>query len=268
MGCGSSHEKVAPNTAVVPDPLTATASRGSVHTPQPDAKPHGAAPAPAGKLPASAAPLAAQPPADGADYVCTAAPRFDGDVDAGFARAYEGSSGVMEVQYPMHCMKMADFLALESLEPHNGLVERGLVVPLDLSGAHKDAAIQFVSHQWLGYTVADPNGDHLRTMQAAFRQAIDGPEQLFKSADDWESFALGLTSANLTTLQSARAAAKKISQESGEPTDEVVVPDWVDPSTKVDVNARREKFSASVRDGWVWMECVAGSAQPVTGSLD
>ena len=39
----------------------------------------------------------------------------------------------------------------------NGLVEKGIVVPLDLDGAHAGVNIQFVSHQWLGYTIADPN---------------------------------------------------------------------------------------------------------------
>ena len=43
----------------------------------------------------------------------------------------------MAMAYPLFCMKMSDFLKLESLEPHNSLVERGLVVPVDLDGAHK-----------------------------------------------------------------------------------------------------------------------------------
>ena len=60
-------------------------------------------------------------------------------------------------------MKMADFLALETLEPHNKLLEEGKVVPMDLDGAHKGVDIQFVSHQWLGYEVADPKREHLQT---------------------------------------------------------------------------------------------------------
>ena len=90
------------------------------------------------------------------------------------ANAYRGVDGTdfFTKQYPLYCMKMSDFLALSALEPHNALRKKGLVVPLDLEGAHQTADINFVSHQWLGYTVADPKGDHLGTMQAAFRRAI------------------------------------------------------------------------------------------------
>ena len=78
----------------------------------------------------------------------------------------------MVARYPLHCMKMADFLALDTLEPHNKLLEQGKVVPMDLEGAHAGVEIQFVSHQWLGYEVADPKREHLRTMQAAFKRAM------------------------------------------------------------------------------------------------
>ena len=41
---------------------------------------------------------------------------------------------VLRMEYPLYAMRMLDFLALETLRPHNGLVEEGLVVPLDLDG--------------------------------------------------------------------------------------------------------------------------------------
>ena len=126
----------------------------------------------------------------GIGHSAPAAVRFEGDADGALARAYEcdGQSKAMEMKYPMHCMKMSDFLQLTMLEAHNGLVERDLVVPLNFDGEHAGVEIQFVSHQWLGYTVADPNGDHLKTMQAAFRIAIDEGKGLFKSHEDWKAY--------------------------------------------------------------------------------
>ena len=58
--------------------------------------------------------------------------------------------------YPLHAMRMADFLALTVLEPHNALVAKGLVVALDFDGEHKGANLNFVSHQLLAYAEADP----------------------------------------------------------------------------------------------------------------
>ena len=91
------------------------------------------------------------------------------------------AGGEQEVGFfPVHAMKMSDFLALEKLEPHNDLVNKGLVRPLDFAGADKNAILNFVSHQWLGYEEADPNSNHLSTMQEVFKRAIAG-ESIFRS---------------------------------------------------------------------------------------
>ena len=82
--------------------------------------------------------------------------------------------------FPLHAMRMKDFLALDKLRPHNALKKEGLVVALDFDGAHKDAKLNFVSHQWLAYAEADPNGDHLKTMQDVFRRVMAG-ESIFRS---------------------------------------------------------------------------------------
>ena len=76
--------------------------------------------------------------------------------------------------FPLHAMRMKDFLALEKLRPHNALKKEGLVVALDFDGAHKDAKLNFVSHQWLAYAEADPNGDHLKTMLETAQISIGG----------------------------------------------------------------------------------------------
>ena len=183
-------------------------------------------------------------PVTSSHYFAPAAVRFEGDIDAGFARAYERApAGPMEMQYPMHCMKMADFLELKTLDAHNGLVERGLVVPMDFDGVHKGAQVQFVSHQWLGYTIADPNGEHLATMQAAFRLAIEEGAGLFKSDEDWESYATGITAGNLKTLVAAGADLIEGATNHHE--------------THLLGDDAQEAFRARVREGWVWMDYIS-----------
>lgn len=173
------------------------------------------------------------------------------DADSGFASAYEDASPLLEMQYPLYCMKMSDFLALDTLLPHNGLRERGLVVPLDLEGEHAGAHVQFVSHQWLGFTVADPNGDHLRTMQAAFQVAMTAPEKLFKNDEDWQAYARGYTEANAATLLSSKTA--RAIGEGRTLTKNALPSVGADAST----DDAREFFAACVRDGWVWMDFIS-----------
>ena len=183
-----------------------------------------------------------------------AAVRFEGDADGALARAYEcdGQSKAMEMKYPMHCMKMSDFLQLTMLEAHNGLVERGLVVPLNFDGKHAGVEIQFVSHQWLGYTVADPNGDHLTTMQAAFRIAIDEGKGLFKSHEDWKAYAEGMTTTNATSFRKFGSNAESASLGTGSSACEAGASPEMDVERRLAL--RHETFKANVADSWVWMD--------------
>ena len=56
-----------------------------------------------------------------------------------------------------------------------------------MHGEHESALISFISHEWLGYYEADPQGVHLRTMQEVFRRII----AVFKSEEDWQAYADG-----------------------------------------------------------------------------
>jgi hypothetical protein len=76
----------------------------------------------------------------------------------------------LSCKYPMYAMRVADFLALERMLPHQELQARGLVVPLDMDAEHEPACVHFISHQWLGFRTADPHGVHLRCMQDVFRE--------------------------------------------------------------------------------------------------
>ena len=126
----------------------------------------------------------------------------------------------------------------------------------DFDGVHKGVEIQFVSHQWLGYSVADPNGEHLATMQAAFRRAIEEGAGLFKSEDDWQAYATGLTTANRASLGSAAVVGTTAESEpsagavEGEPAiNHLYAHD--------DGDDAKDTFKARVRDGWVWMDYIS-----------
>ena len=73
--------------------------------------------------------------------------------------------------YPMHLISVVTFLGLDELLPHQTLKRRGLL------SARTDAhagRILFISHQWLGWTTADPEGAHLRALQKLLRRLISG----------------------------------------------------------------------------------------------
>ena len=168
------------------------------------------------------------------------------------------AGGEQEVGFfPVHAMKMSDFLALEKLEPHNDLVNKGLVRPLDFAGADKNATLNFVSHQWLGYEEADPNSNHLSTMQEVFKRAIAG-ESIFRSDEgafrapqclsqstslrahansppsDWRAYSKGYTAVNAFSVQQTSGVV----EHSGEQSDE-------------------SAFRGGLRDGWVWMDYIS-----------
>ena len=94
------------------------------------------------------------------------------------------------LEYPLYAMKMADFLKLDTLRDHNSLRADGLVVALDFDGEHSGVEINFVSHQWLGLQVADPNSAHLKTMQDVFTRAKAG-ENIFKNDEMCQTFVKG-----------------------------------------------------------------------------
>ena len=135
--------------------------------------------------------------------------------------------------FPLYAMRMRDFLELTRLEPHNTLAAKGLVVPVDFSGEHRGERLNFVSHQWLAYAEADPEGAHLKTMQAIFRKAIAG-ESIFRSEEDWNAYSKGYTAEN-----AGSASTKHASATQGSFGDEESV-------------LRSEAhFLASIADGWV-----------------
>lgn len=145
----------------------------------------------------------------------------------------------LSMEYPLHVMKMSSFMSLEKMFPHNELKAMGLVVALDRHAA-ADANINFVSHQWLGFEEADPQGDHLRTMQEVFSIASgEDPTSVFKSGDEWEVYCKG-TSKTASTLMAPPSMAN--------------APGEVEPGLQANTP---EGFRASVVDGYVWMDYIS-----------
>lgn len=110
-----------------------------------------------------------------------------------------------EASYPLYAMPMATFMSLERLPPHNELREKGLVKALDFGGEHRNAALNFISHQWLGFSEADPQSVHLKTMQRVFNCAASG-EKIFRSEEDWNAYSKGYTAENAARQVEAMAA--------------------------------------------------------------
>ena len=142
--------------------------------------------------------------------------------------------------FPMHVMKMSDFLGLKRLWPHNELKASGLVRSLRRQDLQSSKCyINFVSHQWLGNKEADPNGDHLRTMQEVFRAASgEEPTSIFKTPEDWTSYSTGATSAN------AKLVASSVGEQG---------------AAAVGGGAAKtpEALRASIMDGFVWMDYIS-----------
>merc|ERR1712166_86921 len=124
-------------------------------------------------------------------------PTSDGDI-ANLVLQRTFSSGLL-AYFPMYVMHMKDFLALDRLRPHDELVVDGLVKKLD--DLAKSTKIHFISHQWTGWKEADPNSSHLHTMQDVFRKAAAGGDSIFKTDDDWQSYAQGFSKTNAAFIE-------------------------------------------------------------------
>ena len=133
--------------------------------------------------------------------------------------------------FPMYVMHMRDFLSLQLLRPHDELVVDGLVKSLDQIDI--GAKINFISHQWVGWKDVDPQGAHLHTMQAVFQKAAHG-ESIFKSEDDWQSYAAGFSKTNAAFVKTSSGGAR---DDSG-----ATIP---------------EAFAQNMHNSWVWMDFIS-----------
>jgi len=74
-----------------------------------------------------------------------------------------------EAQYPMYVISIERLLAMESVEPHQVLRSRGMLVEYtpDLGSAI------FVSHQWAGFHHPDPTAAQFSVLQSALRNLMN-----------------------------------------------------------------------------------------------
>lgn len=153
-------------------------------------------------------------------------------------------SSIEKRRFPMHVMRMKDFLALTELRSYNELVREGLVVSHE---AFDDGEyVNFISHQWLGWDIADPQKVHLETMQWVFRSAYEDPRACFRDEDQWSSYMQGVSVSNMTAN---RLSIKRWrSMEGGEVEDKL--------SDEHKHIALIEHFRRTVapETSWVWMD--------------
>ena len=148
--------------------------------------------------------------------------------------AAAGDSSERPASFPMYVMCMRDFLALETLRPHDELRVDGLLSALP-DGS--DVVVNFVSHQWTGYVEADPEGAHLSTMQDVFRRAVAG-QCIFRSECDRQAYLQGYTKTN--------AAFVKLSSAGGDVTmPEEAAGDGV------------SAFARALAESYVWMDFIS-----------
>ena len=86
----------------------------------------------------------------------------------------EALSSTHEMQFPVALIKMQDFIALGSLEPHETLRQRGLLHYHDrLSDVLCSSdRIVFFSHQWTSFTEPDPTNVQYETMVATLKELV------------------------------------------------------------------------------------------------
>ena len=83
------------------------------------------------------------------------------------------SERVNEMLYPMHVMRVSAFIERykdgRKLEAHQQLVHEGAVVEWDGS-----ADVVFISHEWVGHSHCDPEGEQTRQLVATLEKMLDG----------------------------------------------------------------------------------------------
>jgi len=78
---------------------------------------------------------------------------------------------VFKKSYPMYLISVQKLLELDRLIPHQEAMAQGLLTEYS---SETQGKVIGVSHQWLGRSEPDPNGDHLRTLQGLLQSMISG----------------------------------------------------------------------------------------------
>ena len=114
--------------------------------------------------------------------------------------------------FPTFVMTVADVLALDVLEPHESLLDKGLV-----AYAPEGAPILFVSHQWVSFDHPDPQSVQLRALQCVLTAVLDGDIMSKFELEEWEGFARGVDKRKTASAAHAASLAQmqhNLTQES------------------------------------------------------
>eukprot|EP00928_Gymnodinium_smaydae_P095841 TRINITY_DN8323_c0_g5_i1.p1 TRINITY_DN8323_c0_g5~~TRINITY_DN8323_c0_g5_i1.p1 ORF type:complete len:539 (-),score=79.80 TRINITY_DN8323_c0_g5_i1:171-1787(-) len=149
-------------------------------------------------------------------------------------KAVEGISFI-EMEFPMYVMTMETFLSLDVMQPYAELKARGLVFPWK----PEHGAVNFLSHEWLGFGHPDPDGVQLRCMQEVLRAVIRG-ERIFRSDKDWELYSKRVNYSKVYKDSSTRGSTRRSAY-----------------SVEKDDVMSEQDFVASVAEGCVWLDYAA-----------
>eukprot|EP00397_Hematodinium_sp_SG-2012_P042280 GEMP01046732.1.p1 GENE.GEMP01046732.1~~GEMP01046732.1.p1 ORF type:complete len:363 (+),score=66.20 GEMP01046732.1:249-1337(+) len=83
------------------------------------------------------------------------------------------SSTACEVLYPMYCVPLSVVLEMRSVENHEVLRDRGVLVEYTM---HDENPVIFISHQWVANGHPDPEATQLAVFQGAIRRLAAGYE--------------------------------------------------------------------------------------------
>ena len=72
-------------------------------------------------------------------------------------------------RYPMYVIKVTDLLELDKWVPHQDLVKAGKMIQVR---SDLDVEVLFISHEGVGFTHADPNGDQTREQYIGSKKKI------------------------------------------------------------------------------------------------
>eukprot|EP00747_Dinoflagellata_sp_TGD_P119471 gnl/TRDRNA2_/TRDRNA2_173015_c4_seq5.p2 gnl/TRDRNA2_/TRDRNA2_173015_c4~~gnl/TRDRNA2_/TRDRNA2_173015_c4_seq5.p2 ORF type:complete len:150 (+),score=32.79 gnl/TRDRNA2_/TRDRNA2_173015_c4_seq5:46-495(+) len=83
-------------------------------------------------------------------------------------------------EFPMYGVKIDDVLKMATMEMHEAIKDKGLLVEIGLTKF--TGCVVFVSHTWLSFTGPDPNAEHLRWLQTILRRLHAGKQDI---EDNW-----------------------------------------------------------------------------------
>ena len=80
-------------------------------------------------------------------------------------------ASTLGMEYPMHVVPFAEFMAMESWAPHQTLKAEGKLREFDESMRGRTF---FISHQWTSFNHPDPKNEQLKALQMTIRNLLSG----------------------------------------------------------------------------------------------